>query len=219
MRAEQEHGSALNIIECLGRRWARGNHAVGRSGQPDITDLDWLKLEPNSVGLDGDELMNPALADEYKNRLNQNLAHAVKQNLFGLPAVGTGGKLFFGNDRLDLLRHFLSAYPPYLGIQSDPCISGGTSLTAQTSPHPSTAQRYKPHCFGGLHFVVHGTIVAFLVMRQLAVHGSARLPFFHNIIHLWNVSIRGRVRCNINGWEGTSELESGSGWTGVNPLP
>ncbi|MCY3769409.1 MAG: DsbA family protein [Gammaproteobacteria bacterium] len=90
------------------------------SGQQDISDLDWLKLVADSVGLGGDELAGAALADEYKNRLNQNLTHAVKQNLFGLPAMVAGGKIFLGNDRLDLLRHFLSARPPHLGVQNGP---------------------------------------------------------------------------------------------------
>lgn len=89
------------------------------SEQQDISDLDWLKLVADSVGLDGDELVDAACVDEFKTRLNQNLAHAVEQNLFGLPAVVAGGKIFFGNDRLDLLRHFLSARPPHLGIQND----------------------------------------------------------------------------------------------------
>ena len=96
------------------------------SEQQDISDLDWLKLEANSAGLDGEALAGAALADEYKNRLHQNLAQAARQNLFGLPAVVAGGKIFFGNDRLDLLRHFLSARPPYLDIQNDPGFGGDT---------------------------------------------------------------------------------------------
>ncbi len=83
------------------------------SEQKDISDVPWLKSEAARIGLDEGQIDEVAMRSQpYKDRLNQNLQSAVQHNLFGLPAVIVDGKIFWGNDRLDLLRHYLSGRLP-----------------------------------------------------------------------------------------------------------
>ena len=77
------------------------------SAQKDISDTDWLIAEGESVGLDSRELKLSTTSDAFKKRLTTNMETAVNRNLFGLPACVIDGKIFWGNDRLDLLKRYL----------------------------------------------------------------------------------------------------------------
>ena len=73
----------------------------------DITDLDQLARWGEAAGLDPDAVKSAAVSETFKRRLEENTAEAIARGVFGVPTVDTGAKLYFGNDRLDLLDiHF-----------------------------------------------------------------------------------------------------------------
>ncbi|WP_421693423.1 2-hydroxychromene-2-carboxylate isomerase [Aestuariivirga sp.] len=90
--------------EAFVRRLLRGYWAEGA----DITDLDLLAGWGEEAGLDGGAVKAAAVSDEFKLRLEQNTAEAIVRGVFGVPTVDTGAKLYFGNDRLDLLDIHIS---------------------------------------------------------------------------------------------------------------
>ena len=98
------------LAEPFVKRVMRGYWAE----QQDISNLDWLAQVAKATGLDGTATREAATSDEYRTRLNNQLDQAVEQNLFGLPAAVVDGKIFWGNDRLDLLVHYLSGKEPIL---------------------------------------------------------------------------------------------------------
>ena len=73
----------------------------------DISELDTLDAIGQEAGFDGGHVSAAVTDPHYKARLGANLEEAVERGLFGLPSVIAGGKIFFGNDRLDLLDRAL----------------------------------------------------------------------------------------------------------------
>ena len=76
--------------------------------EKDITNLDWLSEVAMNVGLDGDALALATRDPAYKQKLKDNLQQAVDIQLFGLPVAYVDQKIFWGNDRLPLLRTWLA---------------------------------------------------------------------------------------------------------------
>ncbi len=74
----------------------------------DITDVDLLGRWGVASGLDGDAVREAAQSETYKARIDANTQEAIARGVFGVPTVDTGAKLYFGNDRLDLLDLHLS---------------------------------------------------------------------------------------------------------------
>jgi 2-hydroxychromene-2-carboxylate isomerase/predicted thioesterase len=74
----------------------------------DISELNVLESLAEDAGLSGARVAEAATGGHHKARLETNLEEAVKSGLFGLPSVVADGKIFFGNDRLDLLERHLS---------------------------------------------------------------------------------------------------------------
>ena len=75
----------------------------------DIADLDALGLWAAECGLDAQAVKAAAVSAIYKRRIDDNTAAAIARGVFGVPTVDTGTKLYFGNDRLDLLDRHLGA--------------------------------------------------------------------------------------------------------------
>ena len=101
-----EQGRAEPFVQSLMRGyWAE---------QKDISDLECIRQSADEAGLNGAAAIKAARADEYKTKLSDNLQLAIEQNLFGLPAAVVDGKIFWGNDRLELLGHYLSGRTPRL---------------------------------------------------------------------------------------------------------
>jgi len=92
--AEEEGKAEPFVRRVLTGYWAE---------EADITDLDQLAAWGEACGLDPEAVRNAALSEAYKQRLDANTREAVMRGVFGVPTVDTGGKLYFGNDRLDLL--------------------------------------------------------------------------------------------------------------------
>lgn len=74
----------------------------------DISDLDVLADIGVAVGLVGDEVKGAATSAAMKARLAADTEEAIARGVFGVPTVDTGAKLYFGNDRLDLLDRHLT---------------------------------------------------------------------------------------------------------------
>ena len=74
----------------------------------DITSLDQLASWGEACGLDGNAIRDAALSEWMKQRIESNTEEAIGRGVFGVPTVDTGTKLYFGNDRLDLLDRHLT---------------------------------------------------------------------------------------------------------------
>lgn len=78
------------------------------SDAADITDLDQLARWGEEVGLDPQAVRDAAVSEVFKDRIEANTQEAIARGVFGVPTVDSGSKLYFGNDRLDLLDRHLS---------------------------------------------------------------------------------------------------------------
>ena len=74
----------------------------------DITDLGKLAGWGDECGLDGEGVTAAARSEVYKSRIETNTEEAIARGVFGVPTVDAGAKLYFGNDRLELLDKHLS---------------------------------------------------------------------------------------------------------------
>ncbi|PZF75558.1 hypothetical protein DK847_17075 [Aestuariivirga litoralis] len=96
----EEQGKAENFVRLvLKGYWA---------DEADITDLDQLARWGAQAGLDGQAVKAAAVSEVYKQRLDDNTAEAIARGVFGVPTLDTGTRLYFGNDRLDLLDIHIS---------------------------------------------------------------------------------------------------------------
>ena len=91
----------------LARNWVYIPH-VTHHDEADITDLDQLAQWGAESGLDPEAVKAAAVSENYKQRLDANTSDAIARGVFGVPTVDTGTRLYFGNDRLDLLDRHLS---------------------------------------------------------------------------------------------------------------
>jgi 2-hydroxychromene-2-carboxylate isomerase len=78
------------------------------SEQGEIGDLDALASWGEAVGLDAQGIRDAAVSAALKTRIDDNTAEAVARGVFGVPTIDTGAKLYWGNDRLELLDRHLS---------------------------------------------------------------------------------------------------------------
>lgn len=77
------------------------------SQQRDISDLEVLQDLGRSVGLDAEGIADAASSEVFKTQIEENVEEAAQRGVFGLPAMFLDDKLFWGNDRLDLLDRWL----------------------------------------------------------------------------------------------------------------
>jgi 2-hydroxychromene-2-carboxylate isomerase len=73
----------------------------------DISQPDELKAIAASLGLDGDAILAATQDATVKDVLKANTEEAVKRGVFGAPTFFVGDEMFWGNDRLELLRAYL----------------------------------------------------------------------------------------------------------------
>jgi 2-hydroxychromene-2-carboxylate isomerase len=91
-------------IEAFAQRVLRGYWAEGAN----IEDYGVLAALATEAGLDGGRVVEGAQSDAVKQALVANLDEAIAAGVFGVPTVALGEKLYFGNDRLDLLELHLN---------------------------------------------------------------------------------------------------------------
>lgn len=100
LAADEEGCAAAFTLAVMRAYW---------SGEFDLEDLDALAELAHSEGLDPGFVARSSTEPVYKERLSDNLREAVEKGLFGLPTVVRDRKLYFGNDRLDLLERHLDS--------------------------------------------------------------------------------------------------------------
>ena len=78
----------------------------------DISSLEELERLAIASALDAQKIRRAATNDVYRRKLDQNTQEAIGLGIFGVPSVMCRGRLFFGNDRLVLLDHWLGGRGP-----------------------------------------------------------------------------------------------------------
>ncbi|OWJ55917.1 MULTISPECIES: thioesterase, FlK family [Paraburkholderia] len=86
------------ILATMSAYWSEGR---------DISDLSILSSIAESVALCSRELVAAVDEDVCKRTVIDNTSEAIKRGVFGAPSLFVEGKLFWGNDRLDLLDEHL----------------------------------------------------------------------------------------------------------------
>ena len=90
--------------------WARAVFEAYWGDLSDISQLDVLRSLADDVGLDADELLEQIERPEVKQRLRDATDELIERGGFGSPTIFVDETdMYFGNDRLELLRHRLSS--------------------------------------------------------------------------------------------------------------
>ena len=97
--AADEGRAEAFVIRVLTGYWAE---------EADITDPGLLARWGEQSGLDPQVIRDAAASDVFRDRVEANTQAAIARGVFGVPTVDTGTKLYFGNDRLELLDRHLS---------------------------------------------------------------------------------------------------------------
>jgi len=61
----------------------------------------------NAIGLDGQKLLDKTFEREVKKELKNNTKEAITKNIFGVPTFAVEDEIFWGNDSLEDLFHYL----------------------------------------------------------------------------------------------------------------
>jgi 2-hydroxychromene-2-carboxylate isomerase len=83
-------------------------NAVFGAGTAPTDDAAFARLA-EQAGLSGQRLVEMIDASETATQHQQTMAEAIAAGVFGVPSFVTDGAMFWGNDRLGLLRHHLGA--------------------------------------------------------------------------------------------------------------
>jgi 2-hydroxychromene-2-carboxylate isomerase len=97
----QDHAPAVAkpLAQALfARLWQRGE---------DITDVEAVVAEAAHLGIDPDTLRTALATPGVKQRLQQAVQAAVDAGVFGVPTFLADGELFWGNDHVWMLEHWL----------------------------------------------------------------------------------------------------------------
>jgi len=74
----------------------------------DISSPEVLVKLADEAGLPGKDLLEKANQTEVKEALKKNTEEAIQRGIFGVPTFWVDGEIFWGNDRLPLLKDFLA---------------------------------------------------------------------------------------------------------------
>jgi 2-hydroxychromene-2-carboxylate isomerase len=85
-------------VRLLDAAWSEGR---------DITSDSVIHEVSDSIGLDGQELLEKAHTNEIKQRLRLQTERAIQAGVFGVPSFVVGSEIFWGNDRLHFLKEHL----------------------------------------------------------------------------------------------------------------
>lgn len=77
----------------------------------DISDAAVVAQVAQSIGLDGQALMEAAQAPAIKDELRRRVEDAVAFGVFGAPTIVVDGEVFWGNDRLPQIERWLASGP------------------------------------------------------------------------------------------------------------
>ncbi len=86
-------------LEVFRQYWGGGNS--------NIADEAVLRQIADRAGLDGDALLSATADQVYKDRLRANTDEVIARGGFGSPTMFIGDDMYFGNDRMELVRFAL----------------------------------------------------------------------------------------------------------------
>ena len=73
----------------------------------DIADPAVVRSLLAGAGLDAVSALERAESEELRERLEANSRAAVERGIFGAPTLFVGDKMFWGNDRFELVRYYI----------------------------------------------------------------------------------------------------------------
>ena len=80
--------------------------AMSSFGRPMVSPRRLQKLLAGA-GLDGDAALEKAQSDVYRERVEKESKAAIERGVFGAPTLFVGDEMFWGNDRFELVRHYI----------------------------------------------------------------------------------------------------------------
>ena len=92
-------------------RFAEYHHPTYRArwAEPcDLSERDTVRRLLASAGLDGDAALARAESQDLADRLERDTRDAIASGVFGVPTLFVGDEMFWGNDRFELVRHYLT---------------------------------------------------------------------------------------------------------------
>ncbi len=75
----------------------------------DLSDPEVVRQLLSSAGLDGDAALARAESEELTARLKSDTQQAIERGVFGVPTIFVDNEMFRGNDRFELVRHYLKS--------------------------------------------------------------------------------------------------------------
>lgn len=93
--AAQQGAGEQGALALMGAYWGRGE---------DISQPSVVRAALDGAGLDGNALLEATQSDAVKDAIRRNTEEALDLGIFGAPTMVYQGALFWGNDRLDLLK-------------------------------------------------------------------------------------------------------------------
>jgi len=73
----------------------------------DVADAEVVHELLGRAGLDADRALEQAASETLRARLDADTRAAIERGVFGVPTIFVGERMFWGNDRFELVRHFL----------------------------------------------------------------------------------------------------------------
>jgi len=74
----------------------------------DLSDPEVVRSLLDAAGLDADAALSRAESEELVNRLDIDTKEAIQRGVFGVPTMFVDDQMFWGNDRFELVRHYLT---------------------------------------------------------------------------------------------------------------
>jgi 2-hydroxychromene-2-carboxylate isomerase len=90
-------------VKLLDAAWSEGR---------DINSDGVIDEVAGTIGLNGQELLGKAHTAEIKERLRCQTERAIQVGVFGVPSFVVDGEIFWGHDRLGLLKEYLQGRLP-----------------------------------------------------------------------------------------------------------
>ncbi len=110
MRSDTSLALRAALVAKDDGRFADYHHPMYRArwAEPrDLSDREVVRQYLADAGLDGEPALARAESDELGARLERDTVEAIERGVFGVPTIFVGDEMFWGNDRFELIRHYL----------------------------------------------------------------------------------------------------------------
>jgi len=74
----------------------------------DLSEPSVVHGLPEGAGLDADAALARAESEAIVGRLDRDTKEAIERGVFGVPTICVDDRMFWGNDRFELVRHYLT---------------------------------------------------------------------------------------------------------------